>query len=192
MKEKIREFFGKMNNSYVIAAICVILIGVIFLGAMIGLVARPFSLNTTYYSTLKEEIFGEEFVVKSKLTLLEGGRYQLTQKSNLIDGSLTTFGDFGYGKVRIEDNKPRRNVIWFDNDKYDMVELTNPFKMEYDGEEFTNVGGILLLVCYCLTIAAAAAIATVLLIKRKDGGIVFTNKMRLIKRLKEIEEMIGK
>lgn len=184
MKEKIAAFFKKLNNSYVIAAICVILVGVILLGAVIGLVAKPFSLNTVYTAQVDTT-----YVTNYKLTLLDGGRYELTQIGDKVKGTITIYGDYGYG--RIKDGNALKNVIWFDNGMLSPVEVKSPFKLDYNGIEFTNGGGIFLLVCYCILICFAAAIATILLLKRKEGDIVFTNKMRLIMRLKQIEEMLG-
>ncbi|MCH5159233.1 MAG: hypothetical protein J1F66_00095 [Clostridiales bacterium] len=198
MKEKIKEFFNKLNNSYIIAAICVILIGVILLGAIIGLVARPFSTNTTYSLKVKQMYSSMGDVNCSiKLVLLDDGRYKLTTYDKNTKEVYTEFGDYGYGKVINDENNRRQNVIWLDDIRNAIV-IENPFKITVPVSsllggkyEFTNVGGIVLLVCYCIVFAICAAIATILIIKRKDGGVVFTNKMRLIKRLKEIEEMIG-
>ena len=191
-KEKIRDFFKKLNNSYVIAAICVILIGIILLGAMIGLVARPYSTNTTYSATVHGSGVGP---MKIKLVLLDDGRYSQTVKYVQLQEISNTFGDYAFrcGKYRAGENKGQSfNHIYFDGD-YDntFYELKNPFKIEFYGVELTNVGGIFLLVCYCILICFAAAIVTILLIKRKDGGVVFTNRMRLIKRLRELEQMLG-
>ena len=191
-KEKIRDFFKKLNNSYVIAAICVILIGIILLGAMIGLVARPYSTNTTYSATVHGSGVG---TMKIKLVLLDDGRYSQTVKYVQLQEISNTFGDYAFrcGKYRVGENKGQSfNHIYFDGD-YDntFYELKNPFKIEFYGVELTNVGGIFLLVCYCILICFAAAIVTILLIKRKDGGVVFTNRMRLIKRLRELEQMLG-
>lgn len=199
MLEKIKNFFQKLNNSYIIAAICVILICVILLGAIIGLVARPFSTNTTYSLKVKQSYSSMGDVNCSiKLVLLDDGRYKMTVYDRDTKEVYTEFGDYGYGKLINDENNRRQNVIWLDNILHSTI-IENPFKIKVSvssllgGEyEFTNVGGILLLVCYCIVFAICAAIATLLIIKRKDGGIVFTNKMRLIKRLKEIEEMLGK
>ena len=209
MKEKLANFFKKLNNSYIIAAICMILVCVILLGLMIGLVAHPFATNTTYTAKVKTEVLGETFTTKAKLVLMDEGRFSMTLK----DGQkqyYTYFGDYGYGKL-VNDENVRQSVIWFEYDglmysvdqslfgdgifssmlKTNMSEQTNPFKIQYGKVTFTNVGGILLLVLYCFVIVIAAAIATVLLLKRKDGNVVFTSKIRLIKRLRELEDMLG-
>lgn len=198
MKEKIANFFKKLNNSHWITAICAILIGVIFLGAMISLVARPFSTNTTYTATVKEQVF-DDFYYKRKITivLLDDGRYSLTIKDPQTKQKSTTFGDYAYGKLFTkDDSNTLHNVIWFDSQDYNyfdntVYELKNPFKLEYEDIEFTNAGGIALLVFYVFMICMSALIATVMIVRRKEGTIVFTNKMRLIKRLKEIEQMLG-
>ena len=193
MLEKIKNFFQKLNNSYIIAAICVILICVILLGAIIGLVTRPFSTNTTYISSrIETSGFGP---IKIRVTLLDDGRYSKTTHYILAKDVETVFGDYGYAKkhVYVGDESVRCNTIWFDNEYLaTMTILDNPFKLEFYGFELVNVGGIVLLVCYCVLFAICAAIATILIIKRKNGGMVFTNKLRLVKRLKEIEEMLGK
>lgn len=191
MKEKFKEFFNKLNNTYLVAAICALLIAVIVFGLMISLVAHPFATNTTYTAKIESELDGETYTARAKLVLMDEGRYSLTSKSALLDGRVTNFGDYGYGKIRLEEGKSRKNVIWFDGDLLNMVEVTSPFKLEYNEQTFTNVGGILLLVCYCFVIAIAVAIAVYLIIKRKDGKPAFTSKLRLVKRLKEIEEMLG-
>ena len=189
MKEKIKEFFNKLNNNYLVGAICAFLIAVIVLGLMIGLVAHPFATNTTYTSPkIISDLNGD---VKQKLVLLDDGRYELTVKQTQPKAKITTFGDYAYGKLQLEEGKGRSNVIWFDGEILDMVELKSPFKLEFNGVTFTNVGGILLLVCYCFIIAIAVAIGVYLILKRKDGRPAFTSKIRLIKRLKEIEEMLG-
>ena len=209
MKEKLANFFKKLNNSYIVAAICAILIGVIVLGLMIGLVAHPFATNTTYTAKVKTEIDDETYTTKAKLVLLDGGRYSMTLKDSKRQ-NYTYFGDYGYGKFIDEENS-RQSMIWFEYDglmsiedvalfrgdsissilKINSSKLTNPFKIQYGEVVFTNVGGILWLVFYCCVIAIAAAIATILLLKRKDGNVVFTSKIRLIKRLREIEDMLG-
>ena len=210
MKEKLANFFKKLNNGYIIAAICAILIGVIVLGAMIGLVARPFATNTTYTAKVKTEVLGETYTAKAKLVLLDGGRYSMTIRDSQKQ-RYTYFGDYGFGKLVDEENV-RESVIWFEYNGQmvavdqalfggdllssmiktaNISEQTNPFKIQYGEVTFTNVGGILLLVLYCFVIVIAAAIATVLLLKRKDGNVVFTSKIRLIKRLRELEDMLG-
>lgn len=200
-KEKIKEFFAKLNNGYLIAAICAILIGVIVLGAMIGLVARPFAINTAYTAKVEKESLGETITVKSKLVLLDGGRYSLTVRDST--GKVTYFGDYAYGRIETGENASKHNIIRFEYDgshavfdsyvfgSKETVELTSPFKLQYGDVEFINVGGILLLVFYCFVIVGCAAIAAILIVKRKDGNIVFTDKLRLVKRLKEIEDMLG-
>ena len=198
MLEKIKNFFQKLNNSYIIAAICVILICVILLGSIIGLVARPFITDMTYSVKYRPMAFSSNNQRIAKLVLLEGGRYSMTISYTMTNGVSTSFGDYGYGKVLVSlDSNRLQNVLILNGGAYDEAVSVqkNPFKIttNYFGEEvtFTCVGGIFLLVCYCVVFAICAAIATLLIIKRKDGGIVFTNKMRLIKRLKEIEEMLG-
>lgn len=202
---KFKEFLKKLNNGYIIAAICVILIGVIVLGLMIGLVARPFATNTAYTAKVKTEVLGETHVTKAKLVLLDGGRYSMTIR-NSQKSTYTYFGDYGYGKDKLDTDEERRhNVIWFEydgelvaldlvlfgGDKTEMVEQKNPFKLQYGGITFTNVGGILLLIIYCVLIAILAAIAAILLVKRNDGKVAITNKMNLIRRLSNLEEMLG-
>ena len=199
MRDKIKEFFNKLNNSYIIAAICTILIAVILLGSIIGLVARPFSTNTTYSLNVKRFYSSIGDVNYSiKLVLLDDGRYKLTTYNRNTKEVYTEFGDYAYGKVVIGEDNRRRNVISLDN-RSNLTVIENPFKITlpvssllYGEYEFTNVGGIVLLTCYCTVFVISVAIATILLLKRKDGGIVFTNKMRLIKRLKEIEEKLRK
>ena len=191
MKERIREFFNKLNNNYLVAAICALLIAVIVLGLMIGLVAHPFATNTTYTAKIESTFDGETVTSRAKLVLLDDGRYSLTAKSAMLDGRVTNFGDYAYGKVRLEEGKARSNVIWFDGNVLDIIELKSPFKLQYNDITFTNVGGIILLVFYCFVIAVAVAIGVYLILKRKDGRPAFTSKIRLVKRLKELEEMLG-
>ena len=209
-KEKIRNFFKKLNNSYVIAAICMLLAGVIVLGMMIGLVANPFITDTAYTARVKTEILDETMTSRVKLVMLEGGRYSITVRNNAGE-RFTYFGDYGYGRLADEENRLQRTV-WFEydgemaiidellfgsNDLFTSSFLpktskqTNPFKIQYGEVTFINGGAIVLLIFYCAFISAAAAIVTILLIKRKDGGVVFTNRMRLIKRLRELEQMLG-
>ena len=197
MKEKFAAFFRKLNNSYIIAAICVILVGIILLCAMIGLVSKPFATNTTYSAKVKEKVGDEELNVSIKLVLLDDGRYQVTVRNNETKETVTRFGDYGYGKIVLEKDGPRQSVLWLNDESAAFVQK-NPFKINFEQTKllgfevkFTNVGGIFLLVCYCALIVLAAAVSTILIIKRKEGSIVFTNKMRLIKRLATMEEMLG-
>ena len=190
MNEKLANFFKKLNNSNWIIAICAILVGVIFLSAMISLVAHPFIKDMTYSARLEEADMG---TLKAKLTLLDDGRYSMTVRYTSTKETTTAFGDYGYGKIFTEDDKDHRhNAIWFDGAlMQDVVVLSNPFKIERAGVVYTCGGGIALLVFYCIMICMSAAIATVSIIKREQGVTVFTNKIRLVKRLKELETMLG-
>lgn len=196
MKEKIKEFFNKLNNSYLVAAICALLIAVIFFGLMIGLVAHPFATNTTYTSSkISNDIIGD---VRQKLVLLDDGNFQLTTKYMETKEVITDFGHYRYGKIVTGEDERLHNVIWLNVAGTSItsyieppIELKSPFKIEYNDVAYTNVGGILLLVLYCCIIAIAIAIGVYLILKRKDGAPAFTSKMRVIKRLKEIEEMLG-
>ena len=190
--EKLKNFFKKLNNSYIIAAICVILVGIILLGLMIGLVTTPFIKNIPYYS---KNIEGSGVgTMKYKLVMLDDGRYERTVDYIQLKQVLITYGDYSYcyGIDYMKDGSKHFKEIIFDNNSAQArVELTSPFKIKYYLVEMTNVGGIVLLVVYCILICFAAAIATILIVKRKDGKVVFTNKMLLLKRLKEVEEMLG-
>ena len=188
MKEKLASFFKKLNNSHLIVAICAILIGVIFLSAMISLVAHPFVKGVAYSARLEEASVG---TIKAKLTLLNDGRYSVTVYHDSTKETMTTFGDYGYGKIFITDDDSHRvNAIWFDS-LLNPIKLTNPFKIENNGVVYTCGGGIALLVFYCIAICICAAIAAIMIVKRREGVPAFTSKMRLIKRLKEMEQMLG-
>ena len=191
--EKLKSFFSKLNNGYVVAAICLILVAVIAFGLMIGLVARPFITNMTYSTTIKLELDDKTYTSKAKIVLLDDGRYALTVKDGQSSQFRTTFGDYAYGKLVIEldETKQLRKVIWFDDNELNMVVQNNPFKLEFDEQTFTNVGAILLLVFYVLIILVTVVCAILLIVKRNDGKTVFTSKLRLVKRLRELEDMLG-
>ena len=190
MKEKLANFFKKLNNSKLVIAICAILIGVIFLGAMISLVAHPFVKDIAYTAKTKIELGNETVIYKTKLVLMDSGRFYTTIKDSEKQ-TITRFGDYGYGKIFIDDDSHRVNAIWFDSDMLSVIEMHNPFKIENEGITYTCGGGIALLVFYCFMICICAAIAAISIVKRDEGTIVFTSKMRLIKRLKEMEQMLG-
>lgn len=199
MKNKIREFFVKLNNSYILVAICTILIAVIALGSLIDLVAQPFETDMTYSAKIETKTEYVNYRTTAKLLLLENGRYSLTIHDGSTREELTTFGDYGYGKVTIRDDDYKRlhDVIWFDRRDFSPFDdslyvLKSPFKLEYEGLEFTCGEGIALLVIYCAFIAASSAIATILLIKRKKGKTVFTDRLRIVRRLKDIETKLEK
>ena len=189
MKVKMREFFAKLNNSYVIAAICIILIGVILLGAMIGLVARPYVIGMKYSVKYHPSFFSSYNERIAELVLLEGGRYSMTISYTLSKGVTTTFGDYGYGRVPLESQDSRlHNILILENGEYGQAVSVqkNPFKIttDYFGEEvtLTCVGGIVLLVVYCILIVLCAAIATILLVKRKNGKIVFSDRLGIFRK----------
>ena len=191
-KDKLRNFLKKLNNGYIVAAICMILVFIIAFGSMIDLVAHPFITNISYSAKIEGSGVG---TMKATLTLLEDGRYSETIEYRRLEMVTTTFGDYSYshGKYQTGDNKGQHyREIFFNNDYENThVELKNPFKLKFYGAEFTNVGGILLLVFYCIMIVISAAIATILIIKRKEGKALFNKKSGLETRVSTIEEMIG-
>ena len=190
MKEKFATFFKKFNNSYLLAAICFILVAVIAFGLMIGILAKPFITNIAYSTTIITDSKGD---VKAKIVLMDSGVYSVTAKDGLSKQFTTTYNVYAYGKLvtDLDESDLIRNVIWFDDDVTTMVIQKSPFRLEYEGATYTNAGGIVLLVFYIVLWVFAAIIAAVFIVKRKQGRVVFTNKMRLVKRLKELEEMLG-
>ena len=183
------SFFKKLNNSHVIAGLCLAIAFVLALAFMIDLVADPFIQDMTYTARIDEQNDGGEVKISAKLTLLEDGRYKLTIRDRITKEKTTTFGDYSYGKVVLDETLGRQNVISFDGSGY--IAQKNPFKLEFDSVKFTNGGAIFLLVLYIFLILVFASCSILLLVKYKSGNPVFGTKMRLSKRVKELEDMLG-